>query len=276
MSLTVVTLGTGSPIPDPNRAGPSSLVRSDGANVLVDAGRGVLMRLAAVGLVPQNLDAVVLTHLHSDHVCALNDVVTTHWVTSVEPTPLRLIGPVGTQQLVDGMLQMLKLDIGYRMAHHDDITWEPIVAVEEVTPGDILEIGDMHVITGSTAHHPVDPTIGLRVELDGASVVLGGDGVPCDGLDELCRDADAYVQTVIREDLVMQVPFARLHDILDYHSSVEQAAQTAQRTGVDTLVLTHYVPGIFPGTENEWRTLATDNFDGTVVLADDLTEVKVR
>lgn len=275
MTLTVVTLGTGSPIPDPNRAGPSNLVRSESTSVLVDAGRGVVMRLAAAGVMPQSLDAVVLTHLHSDHICGLNDVATTHWVTSVAPTPLRLVGPVGTQQLVDGMMQMLRLDIGYRMAHHADITWEPIVEVDEVIPGDSFEVGDLHVVTGATAHKPVEPTIGLRFESGDAAIVLGGDGVPCDGLDALCRGADVFVQTVIRDDLVLQIPFPRLHDILDYHSTVEQAAETAQRTGVGTLVLTHYVPGIFPGTEEEWRTLATDAFDGTVILADDLTEVSV-
>jgi ribonuclease Z len=273
--LSAVTLGTGSPIPDPNRAGPSTLVRSAGTRVLVDAGRGVLMRLAAAGHMPRDLSAVVLTHLHSDHICALNDVVTTHWVTSFEPTPLRLVGPVGTAEVVAGMLQMLRLDIGYRMAHHDDLTWQPIVEVEEVVPGDKLEIGDLHVVTGATAHQPVEPTIGLRFERDGAAVVLGGDGVPCDGLDGLCADADVYVQTVIREDLVRMIPFPRLQDIVDYHSTVEQAAQTAARARVGTLVLTHFVPALAPGQEQEWHQRAADHFPGTIVVAADMTEVQI-
>jgi ribonuclease Z len=273
--LSTVTLGTGSPIPDPERAGPSTLVRSDGTRVLVDAGRGVLLRLAAAGHLPRDLGAVVLTHLHSDHICDLNDVVTTHWVTSFEPTPLRLVGPVGTSEVVAGMLQMLRLDIGYRMAHHADLTWEPMVEVEEVAPGAELDLGDVHVVTGATAHRPVEPTIGLRFERDGAVVVLGGDGVPCAGLDALCAGADVYVQTVIREDLVRMLPFARLQDIVDYHSTVEQAAQTAARAGVGTLVLTHFVPALAPGQEDEWRHRAAEHFPGTIVVAADLTEVSV-
>jgi ribonuclease Z len=118
----------------------------------------------------------------------------------------------------------------------------------------------------------VEPTVAYRVD-DGCTVVLGGDGVPCTGLDELCRDADAYVQTVIRDDLVRMIPNARIQDILDYHSTVEQAAETATRAGVRTLVLTHYVPSMQPGQEDDWRSRAAAHFAGEIVLGDDLTAV---
>jgi ribonuclease Z len=81
---------------------------------------------------------------------------------------------------------------------------------------------------------------------------------------------------VIREDLVRAIPAARLQDILDYHSSVEQAARTAARAGVRTLVLTHYVPPLQPGQEDEWRALAAAHFDGEIVLGDDLTTATAR
>ena len=127
----------------------------------------------------------------------------------------------------------------------------------------------------ATDHRPVEPTVAFRVEVGGRSAVLGGDGVPCAGLDELCAGADAYVQTVIREDLVRLIPSARLQDILDYHSTVEQAADTATRAGVSTLVLTHYVPPMQPGQEDSWRSLAAARFGGAIVLGDDLTSVDV-
>jgi ribonuclease Z len=129
------------------------------------------------------------------------------------------------------------------------------------------------IVVGATDHRPVEPTVGYRVEYDGATVVIGGDGVPCDGLDRLCAGADVYVQTVIRQDLVELVPRPRLQDILDYHSTVEQAAATAARAGVRTLVLTHFVPPLTPGQEDAWRDLAAAHFDGEIVVADDLTSV---
>jgi ribonuclease Z len=117
--------------------------------------------------------------------------------------------------------------------------------------------------------------VGYRVEHDGASVVIAGDTVPCAGLDSLCDGADALVHTVIREDLVRSIPVPRLQDILDYHSSVEQAAQTAARGGVGTLVLTHYVPPMQPGAEEEWRSIAAAHFPGRIELGDDLHRVVV-
>jgi ribonuclease Z len=275
MTLRITLLGTGSPIPDPSRAGPSTLVRSDDTTLLVDCGRGVLMRLAGAGVLPPMLDAVLVTHLHSDHITDLGDVITTNWVMSPGPRPLRVYGPPGTREVVDGTLASLAPDIRYRLAHHDDLTEGPVVEVVEVRPGEQFEVGGATVRVGETDHRPVEPTVAFRVETAGRSVVLGGDGVPCAGLSELCAGADAYVQTVIREDIVRMIPNARIQDILDYHSSVQQAGQTAAAAGVGTLVLTHYVPPLQPGQEDDWRALAAAHFGGTIVLGDDLTSVEL-
>jgi ribonuclease Z len=131
------------------------------------------------------------------------------------------------------------------------------------------------VRVAATDHRPVEPTVAYRIEGDGRSVVVGGDGVPCAGLDELCKGADAYVQTVIRSDLVRQVPNARFQEIIDYHSTVEDAARTATRAGVRTLVLTHYVPPMAVGQADEWRAFAAEHFAGEIVLGDDLTTVEL-
>jgi ribonuclease Z len=268
-------LGTGSPIPDPERAGPSTLVRSEGATLLVDCGRAVLLRLIAAGVLPLMLDAVLLTHLHSDHLTDLNDVITTQWVMSSAPTPLRVYGPPRTSEVIDATLAALAPDIEYRLAHHDDLTWKPQVEVVEVTAGEQFTAGTATVRVGATNHRPVEPTVAFRIDDDARSVVIGGDGVPCAGLDDLCAGADAYVQTVLRADLVRAIPNPRLQDILDYHSSVEDAARTATRAGVRTLVLTHYIPRIAAGAEENWRALAAQHFGGRIVLGDDLTAIDV-
>jgi len=271
--VDIVLTGTGSPLPDANRAGPSTLVKAGDTHILVDAGRGTVMRMAGGGSLPVFLSAVLITHLHSDHVCALNDVITTHWVMSQGNATLNVYGPPGTAQFVERQLGALEADIGYRIAHHDLLVNEPQVAVTELEAGDAFDINDVHVSTAATDHAPVRPTLGYRLAHDGATVAIVGDTVPCDGVDLLAAGADAYVQTVIRSDLVKLTPNEMFQDILDYHSDVEQAAQTAARTGAQRLVLTHLVPAPTPDQYPEWIELAAAHFDGEVIIGDDLTTV---
>lgn len=273
--IEIILTGTGSPMVDPNRAGPSTLVKAGGTIFLADCGRGVLMRAAAVGVGAANLTAVLLTHLHSDHITDLSDVITTRWITSLVPAPLPIIGPPGTRAVVEATLAALAPDISYRIGHHADITAPPEVTVTEYTAGQVFHDGGVRIVAAATDHRPVEPTIAFRIEFDGTSVVLAGDSVPCATLDALASGADALVHTAIRKDLVEQVPVQRLTDILDYHSSVEQAAATAARAGVQTLVLTHYVPALTAGTEDQWRALAAGEFSGRVELGDDLLRITV-
>ena len=275
--IEVTLLGTGSPIPDPNRAGPATLVRAGGQVFLVDCGRGVLQRAAAVGVGAAGLSALLLTHLHSDHIAELGDVLITSWVTNFapDPPPLQIIGPPGTAEVVEATLKAFGHDIGYRIAHHADLTSPPPIEVHEHTDGLVWDRDGVTIRVAPTDHRPVAPTIGFRIEFDGASVVLAGDTVPCPTLDELASGADALVHTVIRKDILTHVPQQRVKDVCDYHSSVQEAAATAARAGVDTLIMTHYVPAIAPGQEEQWRSLAATEFGGRVEVGDDLHRVEV-
>tara|TARA_B100000579_G_scaffold432307_1_gene448907 strand:- start:979 stop:1827 length:849 start_codon:yes stop_codon:yes gene_type:complete len=281
--IDVTLLGTGSPIPDPHRAGPSTLVQAGDENYLVDAGRGVLMRLAGAGCAPTMLTAVLLTHLHSDHITDLNDVITSSWALNMDnPKPLRIVGPEGTKETVARILHFLDLDIGYRLAHHDDLNEPPQVEVTEITKGSLDLSTAVNISTAPTDHRPVDPTIAFRFDYQESSVVVAGDTVPCTDLDQLCNGAKALVHTAIRKDIIETLPLQRAKDILNYHSSVEEAAETAQRAGMEMLILTHYVPGI-PPAENEfhelvvqqWRDRAAENFSGKVEIGDDLLKISL-
>ena len=275
-ALEVTLLGTGNPLPHPLRAGPSTLVRAGGVNLMIDCGRGSLMRLAAAGLWPPALHAVLLTHLHSDHICDFNDVLTTRWVMSPGESPLPVIGPPGTKDFVEATMAMLRDDIGWRLAHHDDLHGPPVCNVTEILDGAIADDGPwprvgLRVLVAPTDHKPVTPTIGYRFEYGDVAVAVVGDTLPCEGVDRLCADVAVYVQTVVRAALVRQVPSPRLQDILDYHSTSTQAGETAARNRVGTLVMTHMVPapdGV--AADRGWIDDAAVAFSGKIVVGSDL------
>ncbi len=272
--IKVTLLGTGNPVPDPNRGGSATLVQAGTSYFLFDAGRGVLQRLLGAGVLPNMLSAVLLTHLHSDHITDLNDVVTTRWVMSPVPNVTRLWGPPRTQEVVNGMMAMLQPDLEYRLAHHEDLTWTPDVRVTELRSGSVLDEDGVKITAEATDHKPVEPTVGYRIEHGGHVVVIGGDTVPCPGLDALCADADIYVQTVLRDDLVSMIPMQRFQDTIDYHSSVVQAAETATRNRVKKLVLTHMVPTPAPNSASEWIAIAAAHFAGEIIFGEDLLAIE--
>ncbi len=272
-------------MPSPDRAGPATLISAgtgdDAEHYLVDAGRGVLMRLGAVMLGAPNLSAVLITHLHSDHITDLNDVITTRWVMTFEPTPLTIVGPVGTKKVVEHIMASLAPDIDYRIAHHDDLEAPPEVNVIEVSDGAVDLPGNVVITCAPTDHKPVEPSVGFRFDYTDDSgscaVVAAGDTVPCEGLDSLCSGADALVHTVIRKDIIENIPLQRMQDTLDYHSSPAEAAQTAARAELPTLILTHYVPPIPAGDPgDDWRDLCTPHFTGKIEIGDDLHRVEIE
>ena len=116
----VIILGTGTPIPDPERSGPAVAVVVDSVAYLFDAGTGIVRRASAaartgvIALQPPRLGMLFLTHLHSDHTMGLNDVLFTPWIQG-RKAPLELFGPIGTTRLVNGIIDGNTEDIETRL-----------------------------------------------------------------------------------------------------------------------------------------------------------------
>lgn len=274
-------LGTGGPKPDPDRQGPALLLRAAGRAVLFDAGRGVSTRLLQAGQQPEDLDAIILTHHHFDHIGGLGDLLLSIW-NKGRDTPLPVYGPAGTADIVAALFgQVYRADIRFR-EREAELTGDSLYpldelyAVHDIEPGVRIELlPEISLRSEAVSHgHGLGiafsefPCLGYRVDLRDHVLAVSGDTVSCDGLDRLAQGADTLVlccylvaaeQTDFERDVVSrQVIMAS-----------DSAGKVAERAGVGRLVLTHIRRKAHSLLDKMSADVSAD-FSGEIVLAEDL------
>ena len=259
--LHVALCGAGSPLPAPGRAGPCTAVIAGRRLFIVDTGGGSVRTLAAMGLPLGDIEAVLLTHFHSDHIDGLGELMTLRWANGGSAAPLPVFGPPGVETIVQGFNAVYALDRGYRVAHHGaDIVLPAGHGAAPRTfaadrPTVILEDDGLRVTAFPVRHDPVRPAVGYRFDYAGRSVVISGDAAPGAAVPAQAKGADLLVHEALNPAMVGVIERALrsgdnaraakiMSDIPDYHTSPEDAARAAAAAKVRMLVLTHIVPAL--------------------------------
>src|SRR5215472_13918950 len=182
MELTL--LGTGCPQCDPDRLGPANLVRHGCKAFLVDCGSGATQRLVSAGSSGRALDAVLLTHLHSDHIVDLYQLIVSSWYQGRD-RPQRIFGPPGTRRFVAGTMALWRDELQQRIAHEKRPSTAALESeVIEIEAGEVLRLDDIVVRAVAVAHQPVRHAFGFIFEAGGKRLVLSGDTARCAAIEE--------------------------------------------------------------------------------------------
>ena len=179
-SMTVTLLGTGSPVPVPDRFGMATLVQAGGLNLMFDAGRGCSIRLNQAGVPMGSIDGVFITHFHSDHLNGLPDMWMTGYLNTVyarRRRPLEIIGPRGIARIAASMRDCYADDIRIRMADEKVAAASTEIAAHEFDgDGVVFDRNGVRVTAFAVDHGAlIKPACGYRIDHGGRSVLLSGD-----------------------------------------------------------------------------------------------------
>ncbi len=286
--LHLALCGTGTPLPNQDRAGPCAAVIAGGHFFVIDAGEGSARTINLMNLDLGRLDGVMLTHFHSDHIDGLGQFGILHWTLATADEPLALIGPTGVEQVAEGFNTAYAQDKVLRTRHHGESIapsggggFRAVPFATPTKPTVIFEADGLRVTAFPVDHDPVRPAVGYRFDYKGRSVVISGDTDRSASLERAAKGADLLLHEALQPRLVRSMTTALedtgdkttaqiTRDILSYHASPEEAAQSAAAAGVDQLVLTHLIPPLpsrlfYPAFLGD----AAKFYDGPIVVGED-------
>ena len=278
----VILLGVkGGPAIYPGGPMPTStLVQMGGKTILVDAGLGAAAGIARAGIALPALDAIFVTHLHSDHYLELGPLLHTAWTAGLK-RPVPVYGPQGLEEYFAGFFASMAFDIRTRRADEGRPDLAPLCPLHPMDETSVFRLGDVTVSVLRNHHPPIAESYALRLEAGGRAVVLSGDTAPIPRMEDFARGADLLVHEAMLERgiraLCDRMGYAddRLFEhIMRSHTMAGDAARIAARAGVKALALNHLIPTMEPGiTEQDWRAACAPHFDGVLHVGSDGLEI---
>jgi ribonuclease Z len=280
-AIRVTLLGTASgPRVHTGMAGISTLVEAGGERLLFDAGRGSMQRLIQAGLPMNAVTKLFLTHLHSDHVIGVPDLMLSPWSAQPERrVPLEIWGPEGTRDMMRHLQEAFAFDIRMRRDVDESLSRDGIrVVAHDIREGKVYERNGVTVTAFLVTHGLVKPSYGYRVDYAGRSVAVSGDTSPSDNLVAFCKGVDVLIHEAIDLDVLRSLVSnqQRREAIVTRHTTPEQAAGVFKRVLPRLAVFSHS-PGTAGIVQQTMRFYSGRVEMGTDLMVIDIgDEVRVR
>ena len=277
----LILLGTGGgPRPRKVSSGCAQVVVVNGMAYVIDCGDGVARQLVLADVPLTALRSIFITHHHSDHNADYGNLMLLAWASGLNRR-VDTYGPPPLARMTRQFFEMNSSDIDTRIADEGRPQLLPLIHAHEIRSGGVVMQDENVKVTAAVVNHPpVTPALGYRFDTADRSIVISGDTTPVKALIDLARNADVLVHEALFapgvKQMVARVPNATTleQSILSHHTTVQDAGRVAREANVKMLVLSHLVPAEYPEiTREQWIAAARTNFDGEIVVGQDLLEI---
>src|SRR5262244_1451189 len=255
----IVLLGTGHPVPDPDRSGPATAIIVNGTPYLIDFGAGVVRRAAAAAyfkgvkaLQPSNMKIVFVTHLHADHTVGYPDLI------YARSQQLDVYGPTGIRAMTEHVMEAYRVDREAKMRAIKTLGTSAVltqVNAHEISAGVVYKDDNVTVTAFPTKHDLIE-SYGYRFDTPDRSIVITGDTTPTSATIDACHGCDVLIHEVYSEAGAKTSPnFQKFAPT--FHTSTTQLGELAKKAKPGLLILYHLgtfrIPSKCEDLEKEMR-----------------------
>ena len=275
--MELILLGTGCPSVDYKRCGSSNLVHTKDTKILIDCGSGVTQRLNQAKVSSANIDALLLTHLHSDHVVDLYQLIISSW-HSYRIKPWKIYGPKGTKKFVKKIMDAWSDERKQRISYEFRSSIKAFdIKVTEFNDVGSISFRDIKVKYFEVDHKPVKYAYGFSFYNKSKKLTISGDTRPCENLIKYAQNSDVLLHEVFIEGEIKEIIKMRtkktLHNVQKYHTSSSQVGKVAYLSKCKKLVLTHFVPTKF--NKPRLRRIVRKDFGKDPIIGQDLQRISI-
>ena len=275
MQLTL--LGTGCPKIDCHRFGPANLISTSKVKLLIDCGSGVTQRLEQAKVSSTKIDALLLTHLHSDHVVDIYQLIISSWHL-YRSKPWKVYGPKGTKRFIKSIMKAWKIEKEQRIKYEKRFSTKAFnIKIQEFKKYGKIKIKDLVFEYFEVDHKPVKYAYGFNFHHKRKKITISGDTRPCNNLMKYAQKTDVLLHEVFIEGelkpIRRKVSNKTLHNVKTYHTSSEDVGKIAKISQAKKLVLTHFVPPKF--NQKKLMNIIKKDFGKKIIIGKDLLKINV-
>ncbi len=273
--IKITLLGSGTPRVNIDRFSQSILVEHKNDKFLFDAGRGAILRLYQSNVLPNEIQNIFFTHLHSDHILGFSDILMTGWVYHREP-PLKIYGPEGTDKFVENTLKSYDEDIKVRSLPPENLDKSALqTEIKIISDGFIYEKNGLFIEAFSVKHEPFTHAFGFKIFNNKYCAIISGDTTYSDKVIDKAKDCDLLIHEIAHASEHTLEKFPKAKGVIAYHTNVVQVSEIINIAKPRLTVLNH-VLSLDGSSDDDILDMVKKNTDHKVIVAEDLMTIDVK